>query len=120
MTESVTVYSLKESALEIGYSPQLGNFLENYVINADLDCIMEAIQAKMPEKEIIIRSLMLPVLDCLPPAGIEISYNDWQSGYRKKAEKSYCKFQTKDGSFDYEKYAAYREAAKKKTCPLFQ
>ena len=118
MTESITAHSLKEAALKAGYSPQLGHFLENYINNADFDYIMEAILKKMPEKEIIIRSLMLPVLDCLPPAGIEISYNDWRSDYWKEAEKCYRKFQTKDGGFDFEKYAKMREAARKIPFPF--
>ena len=99
MTESITLYLLKETALKTGYSPQLGHFLENYIINTDLECIMEAVQAKMPEKEIIIRSLMLPVLDCLSPTGNEISNNDWQSSYREDAEKCYRKFRTKLGVY---------------------
>lgn len=118
MTESVTSHSLKETALKTGYSPQLGHFLENYINNADFDYIMEAIQKKMPEKEIIIRSLMPPMLDCLSATGNEISYDDCQLGYRKEAEKCYRKFRTKDGGFDFEKYEQMREFARKIPFPF--
>jgi len=104
--------------LKAGYSPQLGHFLENYINNADFDYIMEAILKKKPEKEIIIRSLMLPVLDCLPPPGIEISHDDWKLEYRKDAEKCYLEFQTTSGGFDFEKYAQMREAARKIPFPF--
>lgn len=113
MTGPVTAHALKEAALKAGYSPLLGHFLENYIINSELDYILEAILKKMPEKEIIIRSLSKPMLDCIPATDSEPSNDDWKLCYREEAEKCYLEFQTQKDGFDFEKYEQMRKAARK-------